>query len=103
MATEINRNASVTVGTDAVIISESVNFPYEERKVLTIINSSTGGQIITVSIGDMSTANSGIPLSPGGYYQESHDAGFTPTQAHISAISSAAGGTLSIQERKLVR
>jgi len=103
MAREYNRNVSQTIGTDATIISEQTSPPDTERKLVTLVNASTGGQIITIAIGDIAVSNQGIPLNPGGYYHESHDAGFTPTQSHISAISSAAGGTLSIQERILVR
>jgi len=103
MATEINRNVSVSVGTDVTEISKEMNYPTNERKVITAINTSTGGQKITISIGDEAAGSAGIVLSPGGYYHESHDAGFTPTQSRITAISDIAAGTLSIQERVIVR
>lgn len=103
MVTEINRNMDITVGTSVVIVSEEVRYPQQERKLFTLINNSTGGQVITVAIGDQATTNKGIVLSPGGYYQESHDAGFTPTQTHITAVSDLAGGSLSVQERLIVR
>jgi len=103
MATEINRNQALTVGTSAVTLSEQVQYPTNERKVFSVINTSTGGQKITVSIGDEAQGAAGIVLSAGGYYHESHDAGFTPTQSRITAISDAAGGTVSIQERIIVR
>lgn len=103
MATEINRNYSLTVGTTVTVVSEQTNYPTNERKVISLINTSTGGQNITIAFSDQAIAGSGVFLAPGGYYQESHDAGFTPSQAQITAVSSGAGGTLAIQERILVR
>jgi len=103
MVTEINRNIDLDVGTSVVIVSNEIQFPTNERKLISLINNSTGGQKITIAIGDLAQSNKGIVLSPGGYYQESHDAGFTPTQAHITAISDLADGSLSIQERIIVR
>ena len=103
MATELNRNQSITVGTSLVEISDEQPFPTNERKVITLINTSTAGQKITVSIGDEAAGTAGIVLNVGGYYHESHDAGFTPTQSRITAIADGAGGTLSVQERIIIR
>jgi len=103
MATEINRNASLTIGTTLVEVSQALNYPTNERKVISLINNSSGGQKITISIGDEAAGSAGIILSPGGYYHESHDAGFTPTQSRITAVSDLAAGSLSIQERIIIR
>lgn len=103
MVREINRNIDMTIGTSVVVVSKQVQFPTNERKVITLINNSTSGQIITIAIGDQALTNKGITLYPGGFYQESHDAGFIPTQVHITAISDGASGSLSIQERILLR
>lgn len=103
MVYEINRNVSLTVGATVTMVSEEVQYPTHERKVISLINTSTAGQVITIAIGDQAGLGSGIVLNVGGYYHESHDAGFTPTQNFITAISTAAGGTLSIQERIIVR
>jgi len=103
MVTEINRNSLIAVGTSAVLISDMVEYPRVERKVISIVNTSTAGQVITLAFGTMAEAGKGVQLAVGGFYQESHDAGFTPTQDLISAISSAAAGQVSIQERKLVK
>ena len=94
-----NRNASLTIGTTAQIVSEEIQTNNLKRTIITLINSSIGGQIITIAIGDHAANNKGVPLNPGGYWQESIDAGFTPTQSFITAISDVAGGILSIQER----
>lgn len=102
MVQEINRNVSLTVGTSLVNVTEEVG-QNQERKVLTLMNTSTSGQKITINIGDQAVSGTGIQLSVGGYYHESKDAGFTPTQTFVTAIADAASGTLSVQERKLVR
>jgi len=102
MVQEINRNVSLTIGTDVYVVSNEVG-QNQERKVISLMNVSTGGQTITLNIGDQAVSGSGITISPGGYYHESKDAGFTPTQTFITAIASAAGATLAVQERVLVR
>lgn len=98
----MNRNTSLTIGTTASIVSEGIQTHNTERILITLINASTGGQVITIATGDMAENNKGVPLSIGGVYQESKDAGFTPTQKHISAISDVAGATLSVHERHIV-
>jgi hypothetical protein len=95
---ELNRNATVTVGTSASVVSE-ITLP-GQRKIISIINTSTAGQVISLGFGNIeAAAGNGVQLSPGGYYIESLEAGFVPTQDRISAISDIAGGTLAIMER----
>lgn len=96
---ELIINKSETITTTASKISETC---FQQRTFISIINTSTGGQTINVAIGEEAVAGSGIQLYPGGYYTESIEAGFKPTNKLITAISSAAGGTLAIQERILM-
>lgn len=93
-----NRNEALTIGTDCVRVAEAKNTP-SQRIAIYIINTSTAGQKITIAPGADAVAGRGIVISPGGYYQESADAGFIPTQDRVTAISDAIGGTISIHER----
>jgi len=96
------RNASLTVGTDPSVISEE-QFN-AQRSVLFIVNTSTGGQSITIAPGDVAVAGSGgIVIGPGGFYQDTIDSGYKPTNSRVTAVSSAAAGTISIHERVIMR
>jgi len=102
MATEeLIRNASLTIGTEAVVVAEEQYGT--KRNVLVITNTSTGGQIITISAGDQAVAGQGIVLSPGGYYADSADSGYIPTNRRVTAISNGAGGTVAIHERIIMK
>lgn len=97
------RNTAITVGTSPVVLSEE---QYEEvamRSVIIITNTSTGGQKITISVGDDPIAGNGILLGAGGFYQDSMESGYIPSQKRIIAISDLAGGTVAIHERVLSR
>jgi hypothetical protein len=96
MIQEDTRIESVTVGATAIEISEP-----HPRKVIYIRNTSVGGQVITVTFSNNTTAvaNSGFVLSPSEYITDSISEGYLPWSGEIRAISSAAGGTLSIFER----
>lgn len=96
---ENHRNASVSVGTTSTVVAEERNPLVNYRKFISVINTSTGGQVISISWTDEAGAGQGIQLSPGGFYTESQDAGFTVTNSRISAISSAASGTVAVAER----
>jgi hypothetical protein len=95
---ENNRNTSITVGTDSTVLSDQKN-EQTKRIAFTLINTSTAAQIVSIAFTDEAGAGKGIVLSPGGFHSESQDAGFTPTQMRISAISSAAGATIAVSER----
>lgn len=99
--TELIRNAKVDVGTDSVVVSTEQYGT--QRTVLFITNISTGGQSITISPADEAKAGEGIVLGVGGFYQDAIDSGYKPTNRQISAISSAAGGQVSVHERVLMR
>lgn len=96
---EINRNETQTIGTSASVISKQMKTNNSTRSSIIIINTSTGGQTISLGIGQEAVSLSGIPLSPGGVWADSRDGIYLPTQEQITAISSAAGGTIAIQER----
>lgn len=100
---ENNRNASVTIGTDNVVISESKNILANYRSNFSIINTSTAGQIINITFTDEAGSGTGVQLSAGGFYGESISEGFFPTNERICAISNAAGGTLAVMERIIFR
>lgn len=96
---ELHRNASVTVGTDSTIVSEERNPLVNYRKFISIINTSTSGQVINLTFTDEAGAGIGVQLNVGGYYTESEDAGYKPTNSRISAVSSAASGSVAVAER----
>lgn len=92
------RDASASVGTTPVLVAALLQTGV--RTALTFINTSTGGQVITIKWGNQSTATgSGIVLYAGGSWSESYDGYFVPSYLDVWAVSSAAGGTLAIQER----
>jgi len=91
------RNASVTVGTTSILVSPSVLD--DERRVIVIVNTSTGGQIVSLSWGQEAAALKGIVLTPNGSWSESIDTAFTPNPSQVYAIASAAGGTIAVHER----
>ena len=92
------RNASVTVDTTNVVVSEARNNLVDRRKNFTCINTSPSGQVINVTFTDESGTGAGIQLSVGGFIAISEDEGYIPPQGRINAISSAASGTLAIWE-----
>ena len=101
MAGDSISNKSVSVGTRVVQIANEV-LP-TQRKFISIINTSTGGQIINISINGDASAGIGIQLSPGGSYSDSADGNsaysYFPPYFSMTAVSNLAGGTLAIAER----
>ena len=95
---EYARSTSFTIGATSTVLSEPMYHP-SVRKALVIVNTSTGGQIISIAFGGEAVAGSGIVLAPYGEWSETLDSRFTPSQDMISAISSAAGGTIGFHER----
>lgn len=96
-----SRNASLTVDTTTIEVSEDKTTRADSKRIgIVLINTSGGGQVISIAIDGEAVAGQGIVLSPGGYWQDNQDGiGYMPTQARITAISNLAGGTLAIQER----
>ena len=100
MATiEYNRNTIQTIDVTASVISVEKDNSNFKRKSIIIINTSTGGQKISLAIAETAVSGYGIVLSPGGSWQDSQESGYSPTQREITAISDIAGGTIAIQER----
>jgi len=96
---EINRNQLLAVGTTSVVASEEKQNLNSKRSCIIITNTSTNGQVITVSVDSEAVANQGVVLSVGGVWSDTKESEYYPTQKLISAIASAAGGQISIQER----
>jgi len=94
-------NRKATIGTTSSVVANQQNSG--TRTFISFINTSTGGQVITIAVGEEAKAGEGIVLSPGGYYYEDTDSIVYPTQTQITAISDVAGGTLAIQERTIVQ
>lgn len=92
----LTRQELVSVGTASVRAADNV-----PRRVLFIRNSSTGAQIITISLSGAgpAVANVGIPLSPGDSFVDSDTEGYQCYQGVVNAISSIAGGQISVYER----
>ena len=95
------RDTSQTIGTTSTMVA--VQQEPTARKALSIINTSTGGQIISLAWGKAAAAGTGIVLYAGGSWCESEDSSFNPSNMEIWAISSAATGTISIHERVTTR
>ena len=91
------RDVSVSVGASSVELSPLMN--NYARDILVITNTSTGGQVISIGVGQDAVAGLGIVMQPGQSYIESLDSAFTPTNDRITAIASAAGGASTIHER----
>ena len=92
------RNANVAVGATGVPIAAEL-LP-KQRQVIVITNISTGGQTITINVGDQAqTVGYGIVLAPGGSWQESVSENFWPSEKDYWAIASAVGGTVAVFER----
>lgn len=96
---ENNINTSVNIGDTATVISVERDNNNGKRASIIITNISTGGELVSISIDSTAVDGVGIVLSPGGVWSDSRDGGYWPTQKHITAIGSAAGATIAIQER----
>lgn len=91
------RGEPITIGTTSVNISR--RRPLQNpRQVYTIRN--TGATTITIVFGgDAAVATYGQILMAGETMTDSSDSGYICYQDNISAISSAAGGQVTIMER----
>jgi hypothetical protein len=101
MATDSTSTRNPTIGTSVVEIAKEL-LP-SQRKSISIVNTSSGGQIITVAHNADAASGVGTPLSPGGHINDSADGNavdsYFPSNFNYTAISSAVGGTLAIIER----
>lgn len=92
------RNESITVGTDPVVISVERDNNNGKRVELLLQNVSTGGQVITVAVDATAAVGKGIVMSPGGNKDWTVSGDEYPPQKVVTAIASAAGGTLALYE-----
>lgn len=91
---EVVRNEAVAVSTTSILIS-----PAHKRQEIIIINSSSGTQRITISIGKEAILDAGVTLQPWGAWYGSANSEFRVASENIYVISSAASGQISIFER----
>lgn len=96
---ELNINKQLTIDATAQEISPERANRNATRRSIIVINTSTGGQVITIAVDAPAVSKQGITLYPGGLWSDNADGGYLPTQKQITAISDLAGGLLSIQER----
>ena len=87
-------SAQATVGTSSVNV-----LPDQKRVLYSIVNSSTGGQVITLNLGRVAVAGAGIVLAPGQAWVDSNGEGYECYQGPIQAIASGAGGAASVFAR----
>lgn len=97
--TELSSNFVMTVDDTNVEVSKEC---FQQRSAIVITNTSTGGQVISIGIGQEAVAGSGIVLNVGGSYQDSRDGQYMPSNKQINAIASAAGGAIAVHERILL-
>lgn len=90
-------NKATTIGTTPVLVGLSLQ--PGQRRLLALTNTSTGGQVISISWGKTASAGSGLVLYAGGTWVEAIGAGFIPSEMEVWAVSSLAGGTLAQMER----
>ena len=92
---DVSRDASVAVGITSVVLAQPKN-----RKCLTIQNTSTGLQKITVVYSrNAAVSGAGKVLEPGDVLTDSDSADYKCYDGQINAISDLADGTVSITER----
>jgi hypothetical protein len=93
----IIRESTVSVGATSVEVSPETGT--RQRNTIVLTNTSSLNQTISLAwLGDAVVGN-GIVLLAGEHHVESIDSGFIPLNSRISAIASAAGGTLAVHER----
>lgn len=90
---------SIPIGTDTVVISEPKQ--NAERVNITFVNTSIGGQVITVSTSGDAVSGAGLVLYAGGSNEKQKSSNLPIIQSRITAVSSAVGGTLAVHEEVL--
>ena len=89
-------NESQTIGTSAINVLPNRQALNQRR--LSFIITNTGATTISLSIDKEAVASSGIILYTGGSIELTANGTYLPPNYKISAISSAANGTLSVYE-----
>lgn len=94
---ERSRNTSQTLLTTSQRVAEAC---FQERTQISIINTSTAGETVSLGIGQEAVAGAGIVLAPGGMWSETKgDRSDKITQDDINALGSANTATIAITER----
>ena len=92
---------TITVGTTPIRVAEELE--PSQRKFIAIVNTSTGGQIINVSLQNEASTTVGVPLGTNGNIVDSASGdepdAYFPSEFQYTAVSSAVGGQLTIIER----
>lgn len=91
------RDVSISVGTTAVEVAPDRSGPHR-RKLISLTNTSTGSQNVSIVWGQIAVAGIGIYLKPGASHLQSIDVAFKPSNMRITAISDGAGGTIAVHE-----
>lgn len=93
------RNEAVSVGTTAFQLAPLVK--EGEREIISIKNTSTGGQKVTIAqgIGQTAVSGSGIVLNAGESWVESIESTFAPSNEPYSIVADAANATIAFFER----
>lgn len=86
---------ALVVGTTNVTVSD----PSFSRQMWYITNTSLGGQIISIKLGQLAVNLEGFVLNPGQVISESQEQNYRVFKGTINVISSAAGGTIAFVER----
>jgi hypothetical protein len=98
---EAIRNDTLTIDTTAVVVSEEkIN---SERTFISVINTSSGGQAVSVSFDAEAANGHGFVLYPGGSCHDNTQQGSKASQRVVTAISDLAGATIAIHERVQTR
>lgn len=92
-------NRSATVGTDPITVAKQQD--NGKRTFISIVNTSSSGQIVYLAVGTEAKLGEGFPMSPGGSFAEDTSSIVFPSQKLYSCISDGAGATLAIQERTI--
>ena len=94
---DLTRNANATIGVTSSVIAQAC---FQERVLITVVNTSSAGQVVSLGIGQEAVAGAGIVLYPGGVYTENKsDKSDLITQDQLNAIADVAGATIAITER----
>lgn len=96
---EAFRNETITIDAASEKIADDWSSLNAKRTSIIITN--TGATNITISIDSEAVAGAGIIIYPGGSWERTATIGFLPPQKRINAISSGAGGTISLYEEVL--
>lgn len=99
MGEELNISKSFTLLTTSQPLSQQQFKDQAQRIFFSIVNTSTGGETVSIAFNEEAVSGSGIQLSPGGSYSESSDGINNATNAQINAVGSAATATIAYSER----